>query len=107
MWYDQQTNYNALGHITNNITHNDDLTSVYYTYDPENANLVWHDQQANYDSMGRNTTLIVRNDDLTSVYTTYDAAHNQLWQYEQANYNAANVLVLHFRLMDDNTIVYL
>ena len=107
IWNDQQSNYNALSHITNNITHYDDSTSIYFTYDPENANLVWHDQQANYDSMGRITNLIIHNDNLTANFTTYDADHSKLWQYEIANYDAAAHLVLHYRLMDDNTIVYL
>ena len=106
-WKDQQSNYNALTHITNNITHYDDLTSIYFTYDPENANAVWKDQQANYDSLGRITNLIIRNDNLTANYTTYDADHSKPWQYEIANYDAAAHLVLHYRLMDDNTIVYL
>ena len=107
-WKQYVENFDSLNRLDYRVTTNDD-NSLYVTHLDHNNNLSWTSYIDIYNSIGQHTFESFTFDTGQPVITkdiTYDNA-SQLWDQDIREYNAAHVQTLHYRVMDDLSIVIL
>ncbi len=107
-WKQYVETYDSQLRLDYRVTTNDD-NSLFVTHLDHNNNLLWTSYIDIYNAIGQHTFESFTFDTGQPVITkdiTYDNA-GQLWDQDIREYNAAHVQTLHYRVMDDLSIVIL